>query len=67
MGPLAEVIEQQVALDVLQETFDELTGRSTKKWAIILVAAVAGAAIAFFVVRRRGGEVSEELPGQIRV
>lgn len=61
------MIEEHVVVDVLHEAFEELSGRSNRKWAIILVAAVAGAAIALFIQRRRSGNVSEELPGQIRV
>lgn len=53
MGPIAETLGAQVAAGLVAEAFDEIKGRSTKKWALVILAAVAGVAITLFVVRRR--------------
>ena len=57
MGPVAEFAAEQVAADVIQEAIDEVVGRSHKKWAVILIAVIVGAAIASAVHRRRQAQV----------
>ena len=42
---------EQVAA-VLDEALDEAVGRSSKKWALVLLALVAGAAVAFWMTHR---------------
>ena len=42
---------EQVAA-VLDEALDEAVGRSSKKWALVLVALVVGAAVAFWLTHR---------------
>jgi hypothetical protein len=59
MGPIAQVIEEQVALDVLEEAYNEVRGRSAKKWGIIVVALAVGAIVAYFVMRRNADDGSE--------
>jgi hypothetical protein len=44
---------QQIGMSLVEETVDQFTGRSRKKWAVALVAFVAGAAIAGYLLRRR--------------
>jgi hypothetical protein len=39
----------------LEEAVDEAVGLSSKKWAMLLVAFVAGGAVVLWLVRRRGG------------
>ena len=42
---------EQVAA-VLDEALDEAVGRSSKKWALVLLALVVGAAVAFWLTHR---------------
>jgi hypothetical protein len=53
MRSAIEQVGETVVEDVLNETVDELTGRSTRKWAVVLVAFVVGCAVAALVMRRR--------------
>jgi hypothetical protein len=39
--------------DVIDEAIDEALGTSSKKWALILLALVVGAAIALWLTKRR--------------
>ena len=59
MGPVAETFGERLVTDVITEALDEVTGRSNRKWAAMLVAAIVGAIIAAAITRRRrrGGEV----------
>jgi hypothetical protein len=59
MGSVAETFGERLVTDVITEALDELTGRSKRKWAAVLVVAIVGAIIAAAVAkrRRRGGEV----------
>lgn len=52
MAQIAEDLAGTVVDDVLSEAADEMTGRSGKKWAVILLSMLLGAAIAVFVIRR---------------
>jgi hypothetical protein len=53
MESVIEHVGAAVVGDVLQETVDELSGRSKRKWAVILVAFVIGAVAAALVIRSR--------------
>jgi hypothetical protein len=53
MGSVAETFGERLVSDVITEAFDEMTGRSNRKWAAVLVAAIAGAIIAAAIARRR--------------
>jgi hypothetical protein len=59
MGDLLE----NASIDLVAETIDQLTGRSHKKWAVMLLAFVLGAAVAAWLIRKqlatRGSSVSE--------
>jgi hypothetical protein len=63
MGTIAEQLAEQLATGILQEATDELFGRSKQRWAAMLVAAVAGIAIAVIVMRRRRPQASTEPAG----
>jgi hypothetical protein len=54
MGSFSETFGERLVNDVITEAFDEITGRSNRKWAAIVVAVVAGAVIAAAITRRRG-------------
>lgn len=43
----------RVGVDLIEETIDQLTGRSRKKWAVMLLAFVVGAALTAYLLRRR--------------
>ena len=51
-GILGEAGEE-LATGFLEEVFDEMSGRSTAKWGIALVAFVAGAAVVLAIAGRR--------------
>lgn len=54
MGAVLEIAEhvgEVVASDVLHEAIEELSGRSARRWALVLLAAVAGATLAVLVVK----------------
>lgn len=53
MESVIEHVGAAVVGDVLQETVEELSGRSKRKWAVILVAFVIGAVAAALVIRSR--------------
>jgi hypothetical protein len=59
MESVAETLGERLVANVVTEAFDEMIGRSNRKWAVILVAAIAGAIIAAAITRRRrrGGNV----------
>lgn len=52
MLEIAEDAAGTVIDDVLSEAADELSGRSGKKWAVILLSLLLGVAIATFVAKR---------------
>lgn len=61
MGPLELAVGRRAAEVVVHETFAELTGRSTKKWGVAIVAFAIGVVVAVIVIRRRGGKLAVEL------
>lgn len=61
MGPIGPVIGEQLAAVVVREAFDEIRGRSGKRWALVLIGLVVGAAIAGWVIRQRQSSVPDDL------
>jgi hypothetical protein len=60
------MLTERAVSDILQEASDEVLGRSNKKWAALLVAAVAGIAIALFIMQRRQPQSSTD-PAEARL
>ena len=60
MGPIAELAGKEVAVKVLQEAADELSGKSNRKWAVMLIAFVVGIVATVIVIKRRGGTLPIE-------
>ena len=60
MGPIAKIIGKDVAATVLHEAADELSGRSNRKWAVMLLAFLIGMVVAVIVIKRRGGTLAIE-------
>jgi hypothetical protein len=53
---IAENVVKKAATDVLREAADEVRGRSSRKWALALVAAlIIGTAVTLFIGARRTG------------
>jgi len=63
MGSVIEQMGEAVVGDVVQEAADELTGRSKRKWALVLVAFVLGGVIAVVVIRSRKRRAAETVIG----
>jgi hypothetical protein len=64
VDPIAEYAIEQVGSAVLEEAVDEATGRSNKKWALVLVAFAVGGIIGAIIVKRRRDRPSTELEPQ---
>ena len=45
---------------MLSEAADELRGRSNRKWAVMLLAFLAGVVVTVVVIKRRGGTLPIE-------
>jgi hypothetical protein len=60
VGPIAEYAGKEVTLKVLREAADELSGRSNRKWAVMLVAFLVGIVVTVIVIKRRGGTLPIE-------
>ena len=66
MGPIMANASKEVAAAVLSEAADELSGRSNRKWAVMLLAFLVGVITAVIVIKRRGGTLPiESDPGWI--
>jgi hypothetical protein len=52
IADMAEDAAGTVVTDVLSEAAAEMSGRSGRKWAVILLSLLLGAAIAVFIARR---------------
>ena len=63
MSPIAEQLGDELASRIVQEAVDEVRGRSSRKWAVALVALLLGAAIALVVVQLRARQVAAEDDG----
>jgi hypothetical protein len=62
------IVVNDVMGDVVDELVGELTGHSSRKWAVMLLALVVGAALAFWLVRRRAeaaSAVSAAVPAEV--
>ena len=64
MGAIAEKLGEEVASDVLHEAFDEVRGRSSRKWGVTLVVLLLAAVIAVVVVRSRSQQVATQSEGE---
>ena len=60
MGPIAQAAGKEVAVKVLHEAADELSGKSNRKWAVMLIAFVVGIVATVIVIKRRGGTLPIE-------
>lgn len=60
MGPIAQTIGKDVAVKVLHEAAEELSGRSNRKWAVMLIAFLIGIVVTAIVIKRRGGTLPIE-------
>ena len=52
-------IGDAVVSDVLQEVVEELTGRTARKWAVILLALLVGGVTAAVIIRKRRRAATE--------
>ncbi len=50
---------------IVDEALDEAGGRSGKKWALVLLALVAGAMVAFWTTHRAGPTASAVAPAEV--
>ena len=53
---------QELAADVLQEAIEEVTGHSSRKWAIVLVTLVFGIALAAYWIRTSNHQGDDQIP-----
>jgi hypothetical protein len=60
VGPVATIAGKEVAIKVLHEAADELSGRSNRKWAVMLLAFLVGIVATVIVIKRRGGTLPIE-------
>ncbi|TFH20889.1 MAG: hypothetical protein E4H05_01340 [Acidimicrobiales bacterium] len=60
MGPIARLAGKEVAGKVLHEAAEELSGRSNRKWAVMLLAFLIGIVATVIVIKRRGGTLPIE-------
>ena len=47
-----EIASTELVAAIVDEAVDEAVGRSSKKWALVLLALVVGAAVAFWLTHR---------------
>ena len=57
MGPIGAILENQMAAIVVHEALDEMRGRSNKRWALVILGLLLGAAIAGWVMRHRQQQI----------
>jgi hypothetical protein len=50
---------------IVDEALDEAIGRSNKKWALVLLALVAGATVAFWMTRRARSTEPADAPAEV--
>ncbi len=60
MEPIPALATEQVVSAVVEEAIAEVSGTSHRKWAVVLLAIVVGAAVAGVVMRRRRERLSTE-------
>ena len=63
MESAIEQAGKAVASDVLQEAVKEATGRSTRKWAVVLIAFALGSVAAVAVIKSRQRPATETIGG----
>ena len=61
MESVIEQAGQAVVSEVLQEAVKEVTGRSTRKWAVVLIAFVLGTVVAVAVINSRQRRATESV------
>ncbi|GMU79620.1 MAG: hypothetical protein AMXMBFR46_24100 [Acidimicrobiia bacterium] len=59
MESVIEEVGEAVVGGFLQETVEELSGRSRRKWAVVLLAFVVGGVVAAAVIRSRRRRATE--------
>jgi hypothetical protein len=59
MESVIEEVGEAVVGGVLQEAVDELSGRSRRKWAVVLLAFIVGGVVAAAVIRSRKRRAAE--------
>jgi hypothetical protein len=60
VGPIAQVVGRDVAKAVVREAVAEARGDTNRKWALMLLAFLAGTVVAVIVIKRRGGHLAIE-------
>jgi hypothetical protein len=60
VGPIGTKVGKDVASAVIHEAAEELSGRSNRKWAVMLVAFLIGIVAAVIIIKRRGGTLAIE-------
>lgn len=60
MGPIAGLAGKELARKVLHEAAEELSGRSNRKWAVMLIAFLLGIVATAIFIKRRGGTLPIE-------
>ena len=58
MEPIATLAAEQAVSAVVQEAIAEVSGASNRKWAVVLLAIVLGAAVAGVIMQRRRDQYS---------
>jgi hypothetical protein len=60
VGFIAQALGKDVAKAVVREAVAEAQGKSDRKWALLLLAFLAGTLVAVVVIKRRGGRLAIE-------
>jgi len=63
MGSVVEHVGEVVVSEMLEEAVEELTGRSKRKWAVVLIAFVLGGVVAVVVIKSRKRRAAETVGG----
>jgi len=59
MGSVVVHVGEVVVSEMLEEAVEELTGRSKRKWAVVLIAFVLGGVVAVVVIKSRKRRAAE--------
>ena len=59
-------VAEAIGIDFIEEAVDQLSGRSRKKWAVMLLAFIVGAAVTAFILRRRFASQDDSYSDDIR-
>ncbi len=60
MGFIARALGKDVAKAVVREAIAEARGETNRKWALLLLAFLAGTVVSVIVIKRRGGRLAIE-------